>query len=321
MIVLTCECGEIFRADEKHIGYSIRCSNCQRIIPVARKSDASRLASSRQEPSIDIIPPEPIHSGLPRNPLKPEHSFLGRKRLIPLIGLLALAVGVTFTVVSLRARKGDPAASQSSSSEDPTRPSSAAVVSVADNSPTPIILTKLQSATPDSSKGIPLQQSSPNPLTFVPLNQSEPPITAPTAPPETVRYATGTNLVRPRSLNGRGTLKISNGTSLDAIAKLVDSETNKTVRKIYIQAYSDTEIGTIGIGDYILKFALGTGYDKDSERFLYSQSFSKFDEPFEFREYETYEGVRWRNFEVSLNAVVGGNAQTSRISAADFEDH
>lgn len=135
MIVLTCECGEIFWADEKHVGYSIRCSNCRRIIPVARTPDPSTLASSRQEPSIDYIPPEPIYSGLPKNPLKPEHSFL-KNRLVPIIGLLALAVGVTLTVVNLRVRKGEAPASQSSSSPDPTQPSNAAVVSVADNFPT-----------------------------------------------------------------------------------------------------------------------------------------------------------------------------------------
>ena len=115
-------------------------------------------------------------------------------------------------------------------------------------------------------------------------------------------------------------MRISNGTSSDAIAKLVDSATNKTRRLVYIQAFSDGTISGIEAGDYILKFSLGTGYEKNGGRFLYSQSFSKFDDVLDFQEYKTDDGIRWKEFEVTLNPVTGGNAQTSPISAADFED-
>ncbi|MFS8086815.1 MAG: hypothetical protein ACMG6H_14370, partial [Acidobacteriota bacterium] len=37
MIDVACKCGEIFRADETQIGYSIRCRKCHRIIPVAKE--------------------------------------------------------------------------------------------------------------------------------------------------------------------------------------------------------------------------------------------------------------------------------------------
>ena len=123
--------------------------------------------------------------------------------------------------------------------------------------------------------------------------------------------------MRPRSSNGRGVLKISNGTSSDAIAKLVDSETNKTVRKVYIQAYSDTEIGSIGVGDYILKFALGTGYDKDSERFFTRSHFRNSTSLLGSGNTKRMKALDGGIF--GLNAVVGGNAQTSRISAADLK--
>jgi hypothetical protein len=93
------------------------------------------------------------------------------------------------------------------------------------------------------------------------------------------------------------------------------------VRLVYIQANNDDEISSISAGDYIVKFALGTGYDKAHERFLYAQSFAKFIESFDFREYETNEGIRWRNFEISLNPVFGGTAKTSTISAAEFYGH
>lgn len=41
MIEVTCDCGEIFRADETHAGYSIRCRKCQRIIPLVMKLSRS----------------------------------------------------------------------------------------------------------------------------------------------------------------------------------------------------------------------------------------------------------------------------------------
>lgn len=159
-----------------------------------------------------------------------------------------------------------------------------------------------------------------SPPAFVSPTPSELPSPSATPMPSTVRYATGTNLVRPQSSGGRGVLRVSNGTSSDAIAKLVDSATNKTRRLVYIQSYSDATISNIREGDYILKFSLGTGYDKSSGKFLYSQSFSRFDNILDFREYFTDDGIRWAEFEVTLNPVVGGNARTSSISAADFED-
>jgi len=69
-----------------------------------------------------------------------------------------------------------------------------------------------------------------------------------------------------------------------------------------------------------LKFSLGSGYDSNSGKFLYSQSFSKFDDILDFQELRTRGGIEWKEYEVTLNPVAYGNAQTSSISAADFED-
>src|SRR5260370_632879 len=110
MIVLTCQCGEIFRADEKHIGYSIRCTQCQRVITVARKSESSTIAS-RQAPTVEVIPPEPVHTWRPKDPLKTRRTLL-RNRLIPLFGIIALAIGVILTILNLRSLKGGTTTSQ-----------------------------------------------------------------------------------------------------------------------------------------------------------------------------------------------------------------
>ncbi len=108
---------------------------------------------------------------------------------------------------------------------------------------------------------------------------------------------------------------------MDAIAKLVDSYTDKTVRLVYIQASSVATIRNIQQGNYVLKFSLGTGYDRSAGKFTKAQSFSRFDEILVFYETRVGNSIRWKDFEVTLNPIVGGNASTTPISEADFEDH
>jgi hypothetical protein len=146
------------------------------------------------------------------------------------------------------------------------------------------------------------------------------PTPEPTQEPRTVRYPTGTNLIRPLNANGRGTLHISNHTGFDAIARLVDARTNLTVRQVYIQSNSDNDIASISSSDYRVKFALGSGYNPDTGRFVYSESFMKFDDSFDFHEYRTDDGVEWSDHTITLHPVIGGNAHASRISASEFYD-
>jgi len=243
-----------------------------------------------------------------------------KKRVIPVSGIIALVIGVTLTGLYLRMRKVEPVSTNATS-----QPSPAVAVATPTNAlnPSPLSVRPSPTASPTTSPtplNSPEEITTATPFTFSSSVPSELPSPSDTPTPETVRYPTGTNLIRPQSLGGRGVLRISNGTSSDAIAKLVDSATNKTRRLVYIQAFSDGTISGIEAGDYILKFSLGTGYEKNGGRFLYSQSFSKFDDVLDFQEYKTDDGIRWKEFEVTLNPVTGGNAQTSPISAADFED-
>lgn len=250
-----------------------------------------------------------------------------RTRIIPASVILVLAIGVTLTVLYLRMRSVESTSSDTEAQPSPAialatpintlNPSAPSANSSPTASPTnsPSPLMSANSADSSSEENV-----SATPLTFPSSIASETPSPSPTPVPETVRYPTGTNLIRPRSVGGRGVLRISNGTSSDAIAKLVDSATNKTRRLVYIQASSDGTISGIDKGDYILKFSLGTGYIKNEGKFLYGQSYSRFDDMLNFQEYIVGDEIRWNEFEVTLNPVVGGNARTSPISAADFED-
>jgi hypothetical protein len=229
---------------------------------------------------------------------------------LPAFGILALLVGITLIIISYRNRTNATLAAQ-------TSPSPSAPVPVATS----------YAYAPPASTPTPRSKSSPTPTPSDPNDPlgidrflAENPQYKSTPPPDTVRYDTGTNLMRPLSASGHGVLHIMNGTKYDAIAKLVDSRTNLTVRSVYIQANADHDIANISSGDYSLKFALGSDYNVDTGRFLYSESFMKFDEGFDFHEYRTSDGIEWTDYNVTLHGVIGGNVHASRISASEFYD-
>lgn len=316
MIVLK-HCGEIYRADEKHIGYSIRCRVCGLLISISRDDPNSAL-STCESPTVEYIPRQPKPSWAPARPLKTRRFFI-RNWVLPILSLLALTVGVALSVLSYRSHSNNAVVSQTSTSASPSPEVHVPTLSSATRA-TPINSTKFPSPTPDNSKNISAPQTADKDPLGIDKFLANNPTAAPTAPRETVRYPTGANLMRPLSTGGRGVLHISNGTEFDAIAKLVDARSNLTVRLVYIQANTNADIGEISSGDYFVKFALGTGYNEDSGRFLYAQSFAKFDEIFDFHQYRTSDGVEWTDYDISLHPVVGGTARTSRISASEFYD-
>lgn len=120
-------------------------------------------------------------------------------------------------------------------------------------------------------------------------------------------------------LSGSGELEISNGTRYDAVAKLIRG--NVAVYSVYIRANSTYTITGVSDGYYRLMFAQGSDWDTVSQRFNKNQSYTEFDELFDFitteDEYYYYPPA----FEVTLNPVVGGNAETSNVNPADFNSY
>lgn len=235
------------------------CPECGPVDPL-RLRRLSKLPGLLSEKDLQIIPP------------------IVKQKVIPILGVLALVVGVWLTV----------------NNRQPTR--DIALVSNAD--------------TPPFDSNLPVARAN-----------SPTPTVESTPPPTIVRFPTGTDLDSPSRVGGRGWLRISNGTTDDAIAKLVDSSTGKTCRRVYIRAGDAFKIARIGSGNYVLKFSLGSDYDKDSGKFLRDPSFSKFDDMLDFTVQRTGSGIEWFNHEVTLNPVLGGTARTSKISADEFDEH
>src|ERR1700674_5028345 len=84
MIVLKC-CGETYRAEDRHIGFSIRCRVCKRIIPVGRSE-------------VEKFSPRQI-SNRARKATKPLRTWF-----IPVLGLVALVLGVSLVIANWHSR-------------------------------------------------------------------------------------------------------------------------------------------------------------------------------------------------------------------------
>lgn len=128
------------------------------------------------------------------------------------------------------------------------------------------------------------------------------------------RLITGTYIAR-NLFGGEGELKIDNGLDLDAVAILsFVREPKNPLIAVYIRASDTFTITGIKDDAYILYFSIGESWDEKSKTFLEKVSYEQFGNQFDFvttlEEYTTWE--------VTLNPVFGGEADTFSISENNF---
>lgn len=134
-------------------------------------------------------------------------------------------------------------------------------------------------------------------------------------PPTTnaVSLPTGTVLKRLSGhLQGNGTLEIDNGTSQDAVAKLITGGTS--VYTVYVKANSNYTIENISDGTYWLAFSGGINWDSSTKKFTQNISFSSFKDTFDFETTAT----QYTTYSITLNPVAGGTAQTDTVNSDQF---
>jgi len=116
-------------------------------------------------------------------------------------------------------------------------------------------------------------------------------------------------------LRGDGELQIKNGTGLDAVAKLIRGGTS--VLTVYIKANSTYTMLDISDGIYWLAFAQGVDWDSIAQKFRRNTQYSVFEDTFDFT--TTYS--QYTIFEVTLNPVIGGTAETNDIPGSQFDQY
>ncbi len=128
----------------------------------------------------------------------------------------------------------------------------------------------------------------------------------------------GTNIISPQNTQGRSTLKVVNGTGYDAVIKLVDNNSGKTQRFVYVPKNQTVVLQQIGTCKCTLKFDLGRNWNPNAQRFSQPYSFSQFKKVLSFTERRTASGVEWMNYTITLHRIPGGNASTIPISERNF---
>jgi len=124
--------------------------------------------------------------------------------------------------------------------------------------------------------------------------------------------------------DGLGELKIDNGTDMDALAKLVESHSCKSVYTVYIKANNIYTMTGVSDGYYDLYFAHGQDWDEVGQEFLVNASYSKFEDNFNFITEKEYLSdsinTRYTIFEVTLHSVFDGSAETDKVSESEFNE-
>ena len=139
---------------------------------------------------------------------------------------------------------------------------------------------------------------------------------------------TGTDLLTVDGNTGLSDLTVNNGTSQDAVVKLVSSADNRAYRVVYVRANDVWTIEKVAQGTYWLLVLQGSGWRFDQERFQDGVSYREFEKPLTFIETRTSSPTsngdtqietHWSKETITLHKVTGGNARTHPIAQEAFD--
>ncbi len=97
------------------------------------------------------------------------------------------------------------------------------------------------------------------------------------------------------------------------MAKLIRGGTS--VLTVYIKANNAYTMRDISDGVYWLAFALGLDWDSTTQKFRSNRQYSAFEDTFNF----TTTNEEYTIFEVTLNPVLGGTAETTDVNPQQFD--
>ncbi|HEY9878783.1 MAG TPA: hypothetical protein V6D29_10025 [Leptolyngbyaceae cyanobacterium] len=133
-----------------------------------------------------------------------------------------------------------------------------------------------------------------------------------------ISLANGTDIEPPQGERGYSKLTVENGNSVDAVVKLVDQATGRTLRFVYVKAGEEVTLDNLGAYTTELKFALGVDWDEQKKLFRHNQSLMAFSEPVKFTLERRNDGEYWRTYTVTLHPVLNGDAKTERLDEKEF---
>ncbi|WP_344473437.1 hypothetical protein [Nonomuraea monospora] len=124
------------------------------------------------------------------------------------------------------------------------------------------------------------------------------------------------SFIRKSTLNGRSSLEIDNGSSLDAVITVVKGKSK--VLSVYVRKKAKYKIRGVRDGSYKIYFTRGADWDGKNKAFTRDCSFERFEKNVKFKTTFTATQILWHDWRITLHAIAGGNVRTSPVDPDDF---
>ena len=125
-------------------------------------------------------------------------------------------------------------------------------------------------------------------------------------------------LIRAGNEGGRSELTIGNGGLHDAVVTL--SKGRRPAISVYVRTGKAYTVKGVPDGSYTVFFTGGADWDGTARAFGRDCAFQRYEAPLKFRTTQTATGIRWKNWTITLQPVIGGNARTADVDPNDFPD-
>jgi hypothetical protein len=306
-----------YHADDEHIGKSIRCIGCGKIINIAwqdgrftTSNQQIKTANQRRSTWIDEIR---------KNPVVLFKSKANRGVAVAVVAVLLMGIGLvgykhSVHRVSSKLKSEEPVTLSSDEVAGSGTPPARASVQTHSGDQT----TTFDMSTAVGLDDKPINRTIPvEPIPARPISKHVPKagtdgIQEP--PRSAISLPTGTRIIPDRANTGWGEIVAINGTGVDACVIVVDSNTRERVRKVYIKPQDSFTLGHLSPGNYNVLFATGIDWDNTGEHFNRSASYFEFGKALSFEE----EGRSYEKHTITLNPVPNGNVRARSLSEAEF---
>ncbi|SDH63562.1 hypothetical protein SAMN05421505_11971 [Sinosporangium album] len=131
------------------------------------------------------------------------------------------------------------------------------------------------------------------------------------------RWSNG-RFLRSESRTGRGSLKIDNGSSYDAVVTVIRGK--KKAFSVYVRKKKKFTVSGVRDGKYKIYFTQGQDWQSKARAFGRMCSFQLFGSSLRFKTRYTSTHVRWNNWTITLHGVRGGTIRTKNVDPDDFPD-
>ncbi|MFC5832148.1 hypothetical protein [Nonomuraea insulae] len=133
---------------------------------------------------------------------------------------------------------------------------------------------------------------------------------------QTRRLRNGAFISKGSALNGRSSLEIDNGGSLDAVVTVVKGGSKQF--SVYVRRKTKFKVKGVRDGGYKIYFTHGADWEGKSKAFTRDCSFERFEKTVKFKTTFTSTQILWHDWRITLHAISGGNAKTAPVDPDDF---